>query len=75
MATGHQLWQELGDGSIRLFLAGPPCPPYSVLNNKKRKVPGYQPFLTPEGQVFESLARCIRNWPYFEEVREDTNCD
>ena len=43
-----------------IYLAGPPCQPYSRLNNKKRQR-NFNPFMTDEGKVFVETARQIRH--------------
>lgn len=40
-----------------MFLYGSPCPPFSILNNKRKSV---NPFSTAEGEVFMMGARFIR---------------
>lgn len=44
-----------------MFLWGPPCPPYSVLNSKRKK--SGNPFLSVEGAVFLLGAKFIRSLP------------
>ena len=42
-----------------MFLWGPPCPPFSVLNRKRKYG---NPFDSPEGSVFLVGARYIRSF-------------